>query len=367
MSIPETQKALKVTKDQQHLELKTVAVNPTLGPYEILVKVIAAGINHVDNYFLDGKWSTEGTGSGITASGIVLRIGENVTRFKEGDTIASFQFGSDENNKDHGAYQEYTKVLESNSFKFPLTTFEDGDIVPSGTVTTFEKAASVAASLITVGISIYHQFELANKDNNKKTILIYGGSTSVGELAVIYSHYIGWKVIAIASSKHHERLKNLGADIVIDYHSDDLTQDIKNLGQDIDFAYVTTGGQQALKQIYDSLPSDREIKLESIEYPNIDFIQDKKSNVKFSFTRAFTSHGQRIKYGNGWENDPYPGILESIKKWVLIVEDLHKKGLIQAREERIIPDGLNGVNYGLNLLKTGGAVERLVVRVDKTA
>ncbi|KAH3680100.1 hypothetical protein WICMUC_000558 [Wickerhamomyces mucosus] len=364
MSYPDFQKALKVTKDTKHLELQQIPLFDTaLQPYQILVKVIAAGVNHVDNKILDNGWATEGTGFGVTTSGIVLEIGQKVTRFQKGDTISSFQFGADAENKDQGSFQEYTKVLESQSIRFELKSFGSGDLVPYGPIDTFEKAAAFTNVIITNGIALYHQFQAIN-NGKKKTILIYGGSTGVGEFAVQYSHYIGWRVIAIASSGHHERLKKEGADVLLTYHSDNLAQDIKDLNEDIDFAYVTNGGEKALKEVYDALPLNKKIKLESIDYPNIDFITDKNPNIEFGYTRAFTSHGQKVKFKN-FEFEPYPGTLESIKKWINIVEELHKEGFLQTREIRIIPAGLNGVSTALKLLKDGAARERLVVRVDK--
>jgi NADPH:quinone reductase-like Zn-dependent oxidoreductase len=360
-SIAKTQKSLRVASDSAHLELTTIDVVQNLKDYEILVKNHSAGVNHVDNYFLENKWSTPGTGSGVVVAGDVVKVGSKVSRFKLGDTIAAFTFGFDSQDTEAGAYQEYSKILESNSFNFRLEP-ATGNEIPAGPIKTYESGASIANNFITVGISIFHTF---GHIDEKKTLLIYGASTGVGQVALQYAHYIGWRVIAIASAKHHQNLKELGADVVIDYHSDHLAQDIIDLKEDIDFAYVTTGGTKALEEVYEALPTTRAIKLESIQVADISFIKRKKQNIDYGFTRAFTSAGNSIEYGNGTYYHSKPGTLRALKEWVLIVEKLYKEGVWKAKAVTVLSHGLKSVKEGEDLLREGKfGGKRLVVRIN---
>lgn len=362
--LPSTQKAIKLNDQYELVVRNDSPVSTNLDDDEILVKVKAVALNHTDYYCADFKWASPGEGSGTCLAGDVLAVGDKVTRFSIGDTITSFTFGSDSQFKDHGAYQEYVKVLEINSFQFNVKGYSDSNFIERGPIRTYEDGASVANALITIGISVYQTFE-AYKNDPSKTILIYGGSTNVGQLAIQYAKTLGWKIIAIASPKYNELLKKLGAEIVLDYHSETLVDDIKDLKISIDYGYITTGGTKAVEQIYEALPDDKVIKLEGLQVPDVSFIEKKKPNIQYELTRAFTSHGKSIKYGDGRIFHPKDGTLERLKEFVPIVENLSKQGKLDHLPIRVLPGGFDAVNDGLKLLKEGKiSNERLVIRVD---
>lgn len=363
-TIPNTQRAVKINEDHKLVVLENVPVSTDIDDNEILVKVRAAALNHVDYYFADYKWASPGTGSGTCLAGDVVAVGKGVTRFKAGDTITSFTFGSDSQFQDHGAFQQYAKVLETNSFQFGLEGFSEGSEIQRGPLRTYEEGASVANALITIGISIYHTFGHTNESN--KTILIYGGSTNVGQLTIQYAHNLGWRIITIASQRYESLLKRLGADIVLDYHSDTLVDDIKNLNEPIDFAYVTTGGQESVKVVYQALPEDRPIKLEGLQVPDISYIEPKKSNVHYEMTRAFTSHEKVIIYADGKTFGPKEGTVKSLKEFIPIVEKLNKDGKLEHLPIKVLPGGFDAVDKGLDLLREGKVSnERLIIRVNE--
>lgn len=362
-TLPKTQRAIKISKDHKLVVVNDTPVFTDIKDNEILVKVKAAGINHVDYYFADFQWASPGTGSGTCLSGDVLEVGKDVTRFQKGDTITSFTFGSDSEFQEHGAFQQYVKVLESNSFQFNLKGYAGTDYVERGLIKTYEEGASVANILITIGISIYQTF--GDNDNPNRTILIYGGSTNVGQIAIQYAHSLMWRIITIASPRYNELLERLGADVVLDYHSESLVEDIKNLNEPIDFAYVTTGGTKSVQQVYEALPEDRPVKMEGLQAPDISFIQNKKPNISYELTRAFTSHGQTITYGDGRSFNPKGGTLEKLKEFIPRIEKLHKEGKLEHIPIRVLPGGFDSVNQGLELLREGKVSnEKLVIRVN---
>lgn len=363
-AIPGTQRAVKINKEHKLVVLDNVPVSTNIEDNEILVKVRAAALNHADFYFADFKWASPGTGSGTCLAGDVVAVGKGVTRFKVGDTITSFTFGSDSQFQDHGAFQQYAKVLETNSFQFGLKGYAKGDEIERGPLKTYEEGASVANALITIGISIYHTFGHTNESN--KTILIYGGSTNVGQLTIQYVHNLGWRIITIASPRYESLLKGLGADVVLDYHSETLVDDIKNLNEPIDFAYVTTGGQQSVKAVYEALPEGRPIQLEGLQVPDITYIEPKKSNVHYEMTRAFTSHEKTIIYADGKTFGPKKGTVNSLKEFIPIVEKLNKDGKLEHLPIKVLPGGFDAVDKGLDLLREGKVSnQHLIIRVNE--
>jgi hypothetical protein len=76
-------------------------------------------------------------------------------------------------------------------------------------------------------------------------ILIWGGSSSVGQFAIQILHYYGYRnILTTASRKHHEKLRNLGATQVFDYNSADVVACISN-----------AGGDEGIPLIYDCIGS----------------------------------------------------------------------------------------------------------------
>ncbi len=140
---------------------------------------------------------------GVSGSGIVESVGQNVKRFKKNDPVHFI------NGLKMGTCADYVVYKETDC------------IVKTPNNISLADAAPLAFGLLTA----YH---FINHDTIKKNnhILIYGASGSVGTYAIQLAKYYGATVTAISSKKNHKLLKSFGADHVIDYHTTDFkTQD----------------------------------------------------------------------------------------------------------------------------------------------
>lgn len=362
--LPDKQTALKINADISRLESVQVPVpSPSsLGPGEILIEIKATGINHVENYFIDRNLSRPGCTLGCSMGGDVLAVAPDVTRFAKGDTIAAFVYAGSPDFKERGGFQKYSIVYECNALNIPLeyANQKDGEVIPPGPVTTYESAAAIVCNIVTIGASIYYAF--GHTDEKNKTIIIYGGATGVGQLAIQYCHRIGWRVIAIASSKHEEHLKQLGADVVVDYHTGHLGDDIRALNEDVDFYYITAGQRDGMTAFWDCVRTDKPVKMESLEVPDISYLPA-KPNVDFGYTRAFTCHGKVINYGDV-QYTPRENLFQKILEYIPMAEKLVQEGKFTETNIKILPGGLDSVAEGLRMLKSGEVRNmRLVTRV----
>src|SRR5499425_2966634 len=201
---------------------------------EILIKSFAAGVNSFDGTLLSGKYAKVfGTHlpwiPGYDVAGTVETIGANVKKFKAGDPVYAFISISN-----GGGYAEYTLAKENQAALKPATL-------------SFAEAAGVPSVALTAWQS------LVDKANVQpgQTVLIQGASGGVGMFAIPIAKIRGAKVFATASTANQDFLKQLGADVAIDYK----TQKFEDLVKDVDVV-VDGVGRETLKRSYPIVKKD---------------------------------------------------------------------------------------------------------------
>jgi NADPH:quinone reductase-like Zn-dependent oxidoreductase len=193
---------------------------------EALVRVIASGVNPADPLTLSGKYAREfGTHlpliPGYDIAGIVEKTGAKVTKLKAGDAIYGYPtFG--------GGWAEYVTVTEGEVAAKPASlSFTEAAAVPMGALTAWQALVDVAQ--LRAG----------------QTILIHGGSGGVGSFAVQIAKARGARVIATASTANQDLLKQLGADVAIDY----TKTRFEEIAKDVD-AVLDPVGKETLARSY---------------------------------------------------------------------------------------------------------------------
>ena len=193
---------------------------------ELVVKNRAVAINPVD-------WLKQSLGNlmfswikapfvlGSDLAGEVVEVGKDVTRFKVGDRVLGHAVGMDakRNSAAEGAFQAYTVVLEHMASPIPdAMSFEAAAVLPLG--------LSTAAC----GLFQKDQLALAHPSNTPtstgQTVLIWGGSTSVGSNAIQLAVAAGYEVITTASPKNFAYVKKLGASHAFDYKNPSVVSDV---------------------------------------------------------------------------------------------------------------------------------------------
>jgi NADPH:quinone reductase-like Zn-dependent oxidoreductase len=193
---------------------------------EALVRVIASSVNPADPLTLSGKYAREfGTHlpliPGYDIAGVVEKTGANVTKLKVGDAVYGYPtFG--------GGWANYVMVKESEVAAKPKSlNFVEAAAVPMGALTAWQALVDVA------------------KLQPGQTVLIHGGSGGVGSFAIQIAKARGAHVIATASTANQDLLKQLGADVAVDY----TKTKFEDVAKDVD-AVLDPVGKETLARSY---------------------------------------------------------------------------------------------------------------------
>ncbi|TRW27211.1 NADP-dependent oxidoreductase [Flavobacterium zepuense] len=185
--------------------------DPVAGNNEVLVKVHSAGVNLLDSKIKVGEFKLILPYKlplilGHDVAGIVTKVGKNVTRFKIGDQVYS-------RTPDYhiGTFAEYIAINEK-------------DVAYKPKNISMEEAASIPLVALTAWQALV---ERANLKKGQK-VFIQAGSGGVGTIAIQLAKHLGATIATTASVKSFELLKNLGADVLIDYKTQDFESVLKD-------------------------------------------------------------------------------------------------------------------------------------------
>ena len=185
------------------------APRPQPKPDEVLIKVMAAGVNPVDAFIRSGRYGSAKSSftPGMDVAGVIEATGANAKKFKKGDPVYAYLSFNEQ-----GAYAEYCTARESGTALKPTNiSFEQAAGVPLAATTAWQ------ALMDTAGLK------------SGQTVLIHGGSGGVGHFAIQIAKAQGAKVIATASTPNQDFLKQMGADQTIDYKTtkfEDVVKDV---------------------------------------------------------------------------------------------------------------------------------------------
>jgi len=186
----------------------------------ILIRVIAAGVNPVDGMIRSGMFAKDGNRAfpiilGGDVAGVVEKVGSKITKFKAGDPVFAY-ISLD----DSGGYAQYALVTEREAALKPKSL-------------SYVEAAAVPIVALTAWQALIDTARLSEG----QTALIHGGSGGVGTFAIQIAKARGAKVIATASTAKQDLLKELGADVAIDY----TKQKFEEIAKDVDVVLDSVG------------------------------------------------------------------------------------------------------------------------------
>lgn len=184
---------------------------PEIGRDQVLVKVHAVAVNHIDTYIRSGKFPTQLNFPfvlGRDMAGTVVEAGSSVTRFRAGDRVWT-------NNQGYagrqGTFASYCVISENLLYFLP-------DSVG------FREGVAAVHSALTAVIGLQFKVHLIEGE----TIFVNGGDGNVGNAILRIAKALGARV-AVTSSDEEKRswVVSAGADLVIDYKRDDMVQRVR--------------------------------------------------------------------------------------------------------------------------------------------
>lgn len=193
---------------------------PKVGPYDVLIKVAAAGINRPDIIQREGKYpAPEGVVAdipGLEVSGEIVQVGSEVSSWMVGERVCALVPG--------GGYAQYVAA-------------DQGSCLPIPQGISLEDAAGLPETLFTVWHNV---FQRGNLQRNER-LFVYGGSGGIGSMAIQLASIYGTDVWCTAGTDEKvSYCESLGASRVINYHK----VPIKDLGSyQVDVILDSLGGE----------------------------------------------------------------------------------------------------------------------------
>lgn len=240
---------------------------PEIQSYEVLIKVVAAGLNRADLAQRKGNYpAPKGTVQdipGLEVSGIIEKTGSAVTQWKPGDEVCALLPG--------GGYAEYVSV-------------DAGSCLPIPKGFSVLEAAALPEVVLTVWQNIFQIGQLKPEEK----VMIYGGSGGIGSMAIQLVSLFGAKARSLASSDEKINFcKDLGAERVFNYKTEDLNEAIgKN---QVDLILDSVGGKYLDLNLNILKPEGRLVYINAMDgnFPlNIFKLMQKRIHITGSTLRA---------------------------------------------------------------------------------
>ncbi|KAF2488199.1 chaperonin 10-like protein [Neohortaea acidophila] len=317
----------------RNVEVRTVTT-PTPGPGELLIKVEVIAFSPIESKMQ--RFETHPVKypyvSGLSFAGIVESMGTGVDKFAPGDRVTTLRPESTLEDARWGGFQQFAIAAPESTAKLPIgVSLEDG-------AATIMNLASISSALsLHADLRRPSLAEPAPPIDEK--VLIYGGSSSSGGLAICYAKAAGYKVITTSSPRNRSHVGSLKPDHIIDH-----TQPHAEIVSEI-------ASNGPYKCIFDAigLPPVTSIMVEYLKGIGgchyLAFIPPLPGTIPIpaNITREFDSFGWTLEKN------------ADFKKW--FYEELLPRGLasgvIKPTPTRWLEGGLGGVQEALDLMGDG--------------
>jgi NADPH:quinone reductase-like Zn-dependent oxidoreductase len=338
---------------------------------EVIVRNHAVAINPTDwmkqemGTFLY-RWIKYPFIEGCDLAGEVISVGTSVTRVKAGDRVLGFATSIDKRRNDSrdGAFQLYTVVLSH-----LVTPIPDN--------VSYEEAAVLPLCIATAADGLFRKDHLALQHPTVpsrptgKTVIVWGGSTSVGCCAVQLAVAAGYEVISTCSPKNFELVRSLGAKEVFDYSSTTIVRDVVEAlkGKPCAGAYtVGKGAAEYCLDILDQLQGKDNNKFISMAtYPMPETFQGAASTAAHFVSKSVVNGAKAWRRGIKTKMIFSSDMIDDGVGPVLFEEFLPKalaQGTFRCMPpHRVVGEGLEAIQEAFEVQKKGVSAEKIVVRL----
>lgn len=333
-------KAFVVDKYKKKGALRLADVSePKLRDNDVLVRVHASGVNLLDSKVRDGEFKLilpyrPPFVLGHDVAGSIVRVGSKVRRYKPGDEIYARP-------RDHriGTFAEFIAMNEA-------------DVALKPKNLSMEEAASIPL----VGLTAWQALVEMGKVKPGQKVFIQAGSGGVGTFAIQLAKHLGATVATTTSAKNVNLVKNLGADVVIDYK----TQDFEKVLSGYDLVLNSQDTKALEKSLRVLKPGGHLISISGP--PDPEFAKDLRLNLFLKLVMRLLSRGVRkraeslsIRYSFLFMRAQGEHLSE--------ITSLIESGVIRPVVDRIFPFEKTG--DALAYVETGRAKGKVVIAVGE--
>jgi NADPH2:quinone reductase len=245
--------------------------DPKPGPSEVLIRVQAAGVARADVLQRKGHYPPPPGASdipGLDATGVIEEVGEGVSSWWPGDRVCAILTG--------GGYAERCVAPA-------------GQVLPIPAGWTFVEAATLPEN----GFTVYDNLLTRARLRRGETVLVHGGTSGIGTMAIMLARAWGARVLATAGSEEKcQACLRFGADYAINYQTQDFAAEARRLTdhRGVDVVLDMVGGSY-LEHNLDSLALDGRLTIIATQGGakgelNIGQLMHKRASVMGSTMRA---------------------------------------------------------------------------------
>lgn len=366
-----TNLAAWIMEDKKRFEVQE-APYPIPKAGEIVVENRAVAINPVD-------WimQSQGTGFGFRwikypfifgndVAGEVVAVGSEVTRFRVGDRTIGQAYSSDQkiNDAAYGGFQQYVVLLERTSSPIPdHLSFEAASVLPL--------ALTTAAAGLFEKDQLGLEYPQVQAKPVGKTVIIWGGSTSVGCNAIQLAVAAGYEVITTSSPKNFDLVRSLGAKEVFDYKDSHVVEKVVAVMKDRFLAGALAIGEGSMFRCLDILgrcQGDKRLAMATFPIPSqpkhFGTLQIIYHAVTSMTSIAVKSKLRGIKTSLIWGSVAHSPIADVVYRDYLPAALAHDK-FRAAPEPMVTGEGLGAIQAALDIQKNGVSAKKVVVSLPR--
>jgi len=231
---------------------------------------------------------------------------------------------------------------------------------------TLESASTISFASITAALGLFHHMNLPMPPNtNEESLLVWSGSTSVGQYAIQLGKASGCFVITTASTDRHSYLKELGADICFDYKDANVVQKIREITTNrLIYAIDCISNKDSIRSVCSILSNETTCHLATVvpALPN-----EIPSHIQEHSIFIYTIFGRDIEL----MGKTYKAKLEEkifAEKFMKLLSDLLlPQGFVKPNQTTKLPGGFNGIEQGFQKMKNNQVKgEKLVYSINET-
>lgn len=242
--------------------------DPEIGSNDVLVRIHATAINLLDSKVRDGEFKLFLTYRppfilGHDLAGTVVRVGAEVRQFKAGDEV-------------------YARPRDYRAGTFAeMIAVDVADLALKPTSLSMEQAASIPL----VGLTAWQALVEVGKVKCGQRVFIQAGSGGVGTFAIQLAKHLGAIVATTTSTANADLVKSLGADVVIDYK----TQDFEQVLSGYDLVLNSQDAKTLAKSLNVLKPGGKLISISGP--PDVSFAKSLRLNIFLRFVTGMLSRG----------------------------------------------------------------------------
>ncbi len=310
---------------------------PIIKENEVLVEIHSASVNQLDVKISTGEFKLLLPYKfplilGHDVAGIITKVGSKVSRFKVGDEVfarpADFKIGT---------FAEYIAVNEN-------------DVALKPKHITMEQAASFPL----VALTVWQAFVEKAKLKKGQKVFIQAGSGGVGTIAIQLAKHLGVTVATTTSADNFDLVKSLGADIVIDYK----TQDFETILKDYDLVLNSQDGKTLEKSLKILKSGGKVISISGP--PDATFA--KEIGLSWFMKTAFFFLSRKVKKQAKKLNVNYSFLfMQANGKQLSEISSLIEAGVIRPIIDKVFP--FEQTNEAMSYVASGRAKGKVIVKV----